>query len=115
MLSAVATETGTRIDADFRVSRDAYEIAEDGALVRSFQAAFSGTTGAELPVGAKPFVDDGNAFVACTDVYGLPEWNVENVENGIRGQVYKASALSSLHILSKLESKIANGVATDPF
>ena len=68
MLSAVATETGTRIDADFRVSRDAYEIAEDGALVRSFQAAFSGTTGAEVPVGAKPFVDDGNAFVAAGGV-----------------------------------------------
>ncbi|MEC7557489.1 MAG: M20/M25/M40 family metallo-hydrolase [Planctomycetota bacterium] len=68
ILAAVADETGTRVDADFRVSRDAYEIAEDDQLVQSFQAAVSGTAGAELPFGSKPFVDDGNAFVAAGGV-----------------------------------------------
>ena len=68
ILASVADETGTRVDADFRVSRDAYEIAEDDQLVQSFQAAVSGTAGAELPFGSKPFVDDGNAFVAAGGV-----------------------------------------------
>ena len=68
ILAEVAAETGTSVDADFRVSRDAYEIAEDGELVQSFQAAVSGATGAALPVGSKPFVDDGNAFVAAGGV-----------------------------------------------
>ena len=68
ILAEVAAETGTSVDADFRVSRDAYEIAGDGQLVQSFQAAVSGTTGSELPVGSKPFVDDGNAFVAAGGV-----------------------------------------------
>ena len=68
ILAEVAAETGTSVDADFRVSRDAYEIAEDGELVQSFQAAVIGATGAALPVGSKPFVDDGNAFVAAGGV-----------------------------------------------
>lgn len=68
ILAEVAAETGTSVDADFRVSRDAYEIAEDGKLVQSFQAAVSGATGSALPVGSKPFVDDGNAFVAAGGV-----------------------------------------------
>ena len=67
-LAEVAAETGTMIEADFRVSRDAYEIDQADPLFRSFQAAVSGVSGEELPVGAKPFVDDGNAFVALGGV-----------------------------------------------
>lgn len=67
-LSEVAAETGTNIEADFRVSRNAYEIDLDEPLVRTFQAAVSGVSGEELPVGSKPFVDDGNAFVAMGGV-----------------------------------------------
>jgi len=67
-LSEVAAETGTNIEADFRVSRNAYEIDPDEPLVRTFQAAVSGVSGEELPLGSKPFVDDGNAFVAMGGV-----------------------------------------------
>ncbi|MBQ18031.1 MAG: hypothetical protein CMJ65_12995 [Planctomycetaceae bacterium] len=68
VLATVAGETGTSIEADFRISRDAYEIDQEHALFRSFQAAVGGVGGEELPVGAKPFVDDGNAFVALAGV-----------------------------------------------
>jgi len=68
VLATVAEETGTSIEADFRISRDAYEIDQEHALFRSFQAAAAGVGGEELPVGAKPFVDDGNAFVALGGV-----------------------------------------------
>ena len=67
-LAEVAAETGTMIEADFRVSRDAYEIDQQEPLFESFQAAAGGVSGEELPVGSKPFVDDGNAFVSLGGV-----------------------------------------------
>lgn len=71
VLATVAEETATSIEADFRVSRDAYEIDQDHPLFGSFQAAYAGVSGEELPVGAKPFVDDGNAFVALGGVQAI--------------------------------------------
>lgn len=64
ILSEVARETGTRIDSDFVVRRDAFEIDRNSALVAAFQSAYQTTSGKPLAIGAKPFVDDGNAFVA---------------------------------------------------
>ena len=64
ILSEVADATGTTICADFTESRGAYEIDQEDPLVRSFQAAVASVSGEALPVGSKPFVDDGNAFVA---------------------------------------------------
>lgn len=71
ILDSVASETGTRIEADFQVSRDAYELDQEHPLYQAFQSAYSGLTGSELPVGAKPFVDDGNAFVASGGVQAI--------------------------------------------
>ena len=71
LLDQVASETGTQIVADFQVSRDAYELDQEHPLFRSFQTAYSGLTGEALPVGAKPFVDDGNAFVASGGVQAI--------------------------------------------
>ncbi len=68
ILAEVASETETMIDGDFRESRGAYEIDQDDSLFRSFQAAVSEVSGEALPVGSKPFVDDGNAFVALGGV-----------------------------------------------
>ncbi len=68
ILSEVASATGTKIDADFRESRGAYEIDQEDPLFRSFQSAVAGVSGEALPVGSKPFVDDGNAFVALGGV-----------------------------------------------
>jgi len=71
ILADVAAATGTVIEADFNVARDAYEIEEDHELFSSFQSAYSAVCGEELPVGAKPFVDDGNAFVALGGVQAI--------------------------------------------
>src|SRR5262245_35584084 len=64
ILREVARDTGTHIDSDFVVRRDAFEIDADGPLVVAFQSAYQSVAGRPLEIGAKPFVDDGNAFVA---------------------------------------------------
>lgn len=57
----LADETGTSMEVDFRLIRDAYRL-DDGPLVRSFQAAYTALADKPLAVGPKPFVDDGNSF-----------------------------------------------------
>ena len=64
-ISKVSAETGLPIKAKFVVSRDGYEVAENHLLVDAFQAACEPVMGSSLPLGAKPFVDDGNAFAAA--------------------------------------------------
>jgi len=63
ILAAVAEQYGVEITGRFQVARDAYQIDEQGPFVATFQAAHNLATGKELPIGAKPFVDDGNEFV----------------------------------------------------
>ena len=63
ILSAVASKTNTQIELEFMLARDAYEIDEQHAIVDAFQSAHESATGERLPIGAKPFVDDGNTFV----------------------------------------------------
>jgi acetylornithine deacetylase len=62
LLEALQHETGTAITTEFRFIRDAFRLAEDDPLVRCFQGAYRALTGQPLPVGPKPFVDDGNSF-----------------------------------------------------
>jgi acetylornithine deacetylase/succinyl-diaminopimelate desuccinylase-like protein len=64
ILREVATNTGTRIDSEFIARRDAFEIDPATPIVAAFQESYRAVTGKTLPIGAKPFVDDGNAFVA---------------------------------------------------
>ncbi len=64
ILSEVAAETRTQIDSEFHVRRDAFEIDPRDPLVAAFQSSYETIAGKPLPIGAKPFVDDGNAFVA---------------------------------------------------
>lgn len=64
ILSDVAAETRTQIDSEFVVRRDAFEIDPCDPLVAAFQGAYQTIAAKPLPIGAKPFVDDGNAFVA---------------------------------------------------
>jgi len=64
LLQRVAQETGTSIDGQFHLTRDAFEIDPDEPLVTAFQSVFELLTGETLPEGAKPFVDDGNTFVS---------------------------------------------------
>jgi acetylornithine deacetylase/succinyl-diaminopimelate desuccinylase-like protein len=63
MLAEVAQQYGVQITGQFQVARDAYEIDQQSPFVAAFQSAYRGATGDDLPIGAKPFVDDGNEFV----------------------------------------------------
>lgn len=63
ILQAVGERRGVDIQAKFQLARDAFEIDREDAFVAAFQSAFSRVSGTELPIGAKPFVDDGNTFV----------------------------------------------------
>jgi acetylornithine deacetylase/succinyl-diaminopimelate desuccinylase-like protein len=67
-LAAVADQHGVSIQGHFHLARDAYEVDRSEPLVAAFQSAYMATTGSELPIGAKPFVDDGNAFVGLGKV-----------------------------------------------
>lgn len=64
LLAEVAVTSGTQIDGDFKVTRDAFEISPDSPLVNAFQASCETVLGQRLPAAAKPFVDDGNIFVS---------------------------------------------------
>jgi succinyl-diaminopimelate desuccinylase len=52
----------------YQLVRDAYELDPQSALVRCFQSAHESIRGLQLPLGPKPFVDDGNCFSAA----GIP-------------------------------------------
>lgn len=70
-LSEVARRTGAEVVGRFQVARDAYELDANHPLLSAFQSAHAGATGEPLPIGAKPFVDDGNAFVRMAGVQAI--------------------------------------------
>ncbi|MBW3539399.1 MAG: M20/M25/M40 family metallo-hydrolase [Planctomycetes bacterium] len=65
---SVAAETGTSVDGRILRTRDAYEFDPSHRVVACFQASCREVFGRELPVGTKPFVDDGNTFTARTGI-----------------------------------------------
>jgi acetylornithine deacetylase/succinyl-diaminopimelate desuccinylase-like protein len=67
LLAEVERQTGTTITADFCFIRDAFQL-EASSLTIAFQDAHHALTGDVLPLGAKPFVDDGNSFWALAHV-----------------------------------------------
>ncbi len=62
LLAELATESNTTIEANFEVTGEAFRISPDEPIVTAFQAAHRAVTGRELPLGDKPFVDDGNTY-----------------------------------------------------
>jgi len=64
ILDQVAETRGVQIESKCQIVRDAYEISPEDALAQAVQSAYQQVTSSELPVGAKPFVDDGNAFTS---------------------------------------------------
>jgi succinyl-diaminopimelate desuccinylase len=62
VLDEVARQTGTAITAEYCLMRDAFLLNQDDPLVTAFQEAYATLAGKPLPVGAKPFCDDGNSF-----------------------------------------------------
>lgn len=68
LFDALARETGTTITADFVLMRDAFLLERDDPFVTTFQQAYETTAARPLPIGAKPFCDDGNSFWALAGV-----------------------------------------------
>lgn len=71
-VEAIANETagryGTQVDFTCSQQGDAFEVPGDAPIVQAFQAAYTGTVGHPLAVGEKPFLDDGNLFVALAGI-----------------------------------------------
>jgi acetylornithine deacetylase/succinyl-diaminopimelate desuccinylase-like protein len=64
----LARQTGTTVETEFRFIRDAFRLEENEPLLHCLQAAHRTATGRELPLGPKPFVDDGNSFYGLAHV-----------------------------------------------
>jgi acetylornithine deacetylase/succinyl-diaminopimelate desuccinylase-like protein len=62
LLGELERDTGCTADCAFRFIRDAFRLEQTHPMVAAFQAAYEATSGAPLPIGPKPFVDDGNSF-----------------------------------------------------
>ncbi|MEZ4662670.1 MAG: M20/M25/M40 family metallo-hydrolase [Caldilineaceae bacterium] len=62
LLAAVAAETNTTIEVEFTIQGDAYNLDQNDPFVHAFQNAHAAVTGAPLPLGPKPFIDDGTAY-----------------------------------------------------
>jgi acetylornithine deacetylase/succinyl-diaminopimelate desuccinylase-like protein len=67
-LAELASETGTSLTTNWFFIRDAFSLDTSSPLVAAFQRSHAAISGAPLPMGPKPFVDDGNSFSAA----GMP-------------------------------------------
>jgi acetylornithine deacetylase/succinyl-diaminopimelate desuccinylase-like protein len=68
ILTELEWATNTTIAAKFRFIRDAFTLDPRDRLVEVFQQAYTTTSGQSLPLGPKPFVDDGNSFHALAGI-----------------------------------------------
>jgi acetylornithine deacetylase len=68
ILEEVAGRNNVQIEMDFEVQGDAFQIDQDDPIVAAFQTAHTAVTGAALPFGGKPFVDDGNTFAGLAAI-----------------------------------------------
>ncbi len=68
LLTELEWATNTTIAAEFRFIRDAFALDPKDRFVEVFQQGYSATSGQALPLGPKPFVDDGNSFYALARV-----------------------------------------------
>jgi succinyl-diaminopimelate desuccinylase len=64
ILKDVAADTGTVFECKWMLIRDAFALDTAAPLVGAFQKCHRAISGAVLPEGPKPFVDDGNSFWA---------------------------------------------------
>ena len=70
-LAEVAAATGTQIEVEYTEQGGAYQVDADSRLVHAFQQAHTAVAGSPLPLGAKPFVDDGNIYAAMAGIPAL--------------------------------------------
>jgi acetylornithine deacetylase/succinyl-diaminopimelate desuccinylase-like protein len=62
--AALAADTGTTVEVETRLMKDAFRLDTAHPFVGVFQSAYAALVGEQLPVGGKPFIDDGNSFWA---------------------------------------------------
>ena len=76
LLAELARDTGTTVDLTYTFIRDAFRLEPSDPVVQAFQQAYTTISGQALPLGPKPFVDDGSSF------YGLK--NLPAITHGPR-------------------------------
>jgi acetylornithine deacetylase/succinyl-diaminopimelate desuccinylase-like protein len=69
ILDDIAEGTHTSIKLDVDLPGDAFTLDPNSPLIDAFQAAYATVTGAPLPLGNKPFVDDASIII---DETGIP-------------------------------------------
>ena len=68
VLDAVGLRQGIAVNGKFNFLCDAFELDPGCSLLDKFQSAYQAATGQALPLGSKPFGDDGNAFSGLAGV-----------------------------------------------
>jgi acetylornithine deacetylase/succinyl-diaminopimelate desuccinylase-like protein len=68
VVADTARATGTTMTAELCLMRDAFRLDQQHPFVACFQRAHQTLADALLPVGAKPFCDDGNSFWALANI-----------------------------------------------
>jgi acetylornithine deacetylase/succinyl-diaminopimelate desuccinylase-like protein len=76
LLNELARDTQTTVNVEWTFIRDAFRLEVNDPIVQAFQQAYTAIRGEPLPLGPKPFVDDGNSF------YGLR--NIPAITHGPR-------------------------------
>jgi acetylornithine deacetylase len=71
LVDEVARATAAAIDVSFTPIRDAFFLEQQDPLVDAFQQAHAAVSGRRLPVGPKPFCDDGNSFWSLAKVAAI--------------------------------------------
>lgn len=105
LFDEVGQMTGATIAPEFNLMRDAFLLNSEDPFVAAFNGACEATAGQRLPVGAKPFVDDGNTFWSLAHIpaithgphaggaHTLNEW--VSIDDLVRvAQVYALTAAS---------------------
>jgi acetylornithine deacetylase/succinyl-diaminopimelate desuccinylase-like protein len=68
LFDETAASTGAQILSEFMIMRDAFRLDQNDPLVACFQEAYAAGSDKPLPLGAKPFCDDGNTFWSLAGV-----------------------------------------------
>jgi acetylornithine deacetylase/succinyl-diaminopimelate desuccinylase-like protein len=105
LVQKLARDSGASIDLKLNLMRDAFLLEQDDPFVKAFQEAYTTLAGQPLPIGAKPFCDDGNSFWALARIpaithgplaagaHTLSEW--VSIEDLTRvAQVYALTAVA---------------------
>ncbi len=68
LIEEAGSATGTSMAVELCLMRDAFLLDPKHPFVANFQDAYASIVGQSLPIGAKPFCDDGNSFWSLAKV-----------------------------------------------